>query len=186
MQKGLATLEIILTIIIIGVLVKVAVPNVARILDTAALDYETKRLYSELRFVQEMNRSSTIDSKGMGNTNLLVTADGTNAVEKVILQVKPDENYYQVLRGNSGKKPIREPHDLSYGVTIFFGVKVKNKIEKVFKVELNRITGNGEGKLTDIYDKTLDGTITLTSRLGKNRYIIFDSVGRMRASLTKD
>ena len=184
MQKGLATLEIIFAIIIIGVLVKVAVPNAAKILDTAALDYETKKFYSELRFIQEMNRLSIIVSTGTGNTNLLETADGTNAGENVILQVEPNENYYQVLRGSSGKKPIREPHYLSYGVTIFFGVKVKNKVQKVFNVDLNQITGNVEGKLTDINNKPLNGTITLTSRLGKNRYIIFDTVGRIRSSLT--
>ena len=52
MQKGIATLEVILAVLIIALLMKVAVPNATRLIDRAALDYETKRLYSELRFLQ--------------------------------------------------------------------------------------------------------------------------------------
>lgn len=166
MQRGLATLEMILAIMIIGVLVKVAVPNAARILDTAALDYETKKLYSELRFIQEMGRSSTIDDKGMGGTNLL----GNNGGDHVLLTIKRSENSYQVSRGT---KPLREPHNLSYGVT----VKLENSNDAII-----RIYFKSDGK-ADINDKNGD-TLTLTSRRGKKRYIILNSVGRMRASLT--
>ena len=165
MQKGLATLEIICAIIIIGVLVKVAVPKAAQILDTAALDYETKKLYSDLRFVQEMNRSSTISATGMGNTNLLASSGNY-----IILTINRAENSYRISRGT---KYLREPHNLSYGVT----VKLENSNDAIIKIYFK-----SDGK-TDINGKNSD-TLTLTSRLGKNRYIIFNSVGRMRASFT--
>ncbi len=164
MQRGLATLEIIFAIIIIGVLVKVAVPNAARILDTAALDYETKKLYSELRFVQEMNRSSTIVSTGMGNTNLL-----SSGSDYIILTIKRAENSYQVSRGT---KSLREPHNFSYGVKIKLEYS-NDAIIKIYFVD-GKVRINGKN----------GDTLTLTSRLGKNRYIILNSVGRMRTSLT--
>ena len=161
MQRGLATLEIIFAIIIIGVLVKVAVPNAARILDTAALDYETKKLYSELRFVQEMNRSSTIVSTGMGNTNLL-----SSGGDYITLFINDGEKYYRVFREAGLKNPIREPHYLS------------KSIKKISSPK-NPIYFDSDGKANIVSNH-----ITLTSRLGKNRYIIFNSVGRMRTSLT--
>ena len=162
MQKGLATLEIILAIIIIGVLVKVAVPNAAQILDTAALDYETKKLYSDLRFVQEMNRSSTISAAGMGNTNLLASSGNY-----IILTINRAENSYQV---SNGTKSLREPHYFSYGVT----VKLENSNDATIKIYFDT---DGKANINSNH-------ITLTSRLGKKKYIIFDSVGRMRSSLT--
>ena len=161
MQKGLATLEIICAIIIIGVLVKVAVPNAAQILDTAALDYETKKLYSDLRFVQEMNRSSTIVLTGTGNTNLL----GNNGGEKITLFISSNENSWQIFREAGLNNSIREPHNLSYGV------KVYSPIQKI------NFDSDGKANINSNH-------ITLTSRLGKKRYIIFNSVGRMRSSLT--
>ena len=164
MQRGLVTLEIIFAIMIIGLFVKVAVPNAARILDAVALDYETKKFYSELRFVQEMNRSSIVVSTGAGNTNLL----GSDSGDYVFLTIKRDENSYQVSRGT---EPLREPHYLSYDVKI----KLKNSNDAIIKIYFDL-----DGK-ADINGKNSD-TITLTSRLGKNRYIIFDSVGRFRVS----
>ena len=164
MQKGLATLEIIFAIIIIGVLVKVAVPNAARILDTAALDYETKKLYSELRFVQEMNRSSTVVSTGTGRTE--------QSGDYIILTIKRNEKFYQVSRGTAS---LREPHSFSYGVT----VKLENSDDKIITIYFK---SDGHA---DINGKNAD-TIILTSRRGKKRKIIFDNVGRIRASLTND
>ena len=162
MQKGLATLEIIFAIIIIGVLVKVAVPKAAQIIDTAALDYETKKLYSDLRFVQEMGRSSTIVSTGTGSTD--------QSGDYIILTIRRAENSYQVSRGN---KSLREPHYFSYGVT----VKLENSNDAIITIYFK-----SDGK-ADINGNNAN-TITLTSRLGKKRYIRVDSVGRIRSSLT--
>ena len=169
MQRGLATLEIIFAIIIIGVLVKVAVPNAAQILDIAALDYETKKLYSELRFVQEMGRSSRIDDKGMGGTNLLSSANGVIGSDKISLIINYKEKSYQVSRTDKDDRIIatlREPHYLS------------NSMKEISSPK-NPIYFDSDGKANIVSNH-----ITLTSRLGKKRYIIFNSVGRMRSSLT--
>ena len=148
MQKGIATLEIILAIMIIGVLMKFAVPKAAQIIDAVALDYETKRFYSELRFVQAMSIED---------------------IDRPMLYINRTKNYYQVFKNMEGQDPIREPHYFSNGVTI----KLKNKTDTIIKINFNT-----EGKASINSD-----TLTLTSRLGKNKYIKFDSVGRVRGSL---
>ena len=155
MQKGIATLEIILAIMIIGVLMKFAVPKAAQIIDAVALDYETKRLYSELRFVQAMG-----SSKGI--------VDGAHPV----LNINRTENYYQVFKDAERQKPIREPHYFSNGVTI----KLENGNDKTITINFD-----SEGK-AKINTKSSD-TLTLTSRRGKNKYIVIDSVGRIKGSL---
>ena len=166
MQKGLATLEIILAIIIIAVLTKFALPNAARILDGAALDYENKRLYSELRFVQEKGKATTIDDIGMEG---IIKENGL----PTCLFIYPDKNYYQVFRGtDTNKKAIREPHYLANGITISFKSGVPQ----------NAITFNEAGNAIKLDRSSLSNTLILTSRFGK-KYIVFNSVGRMRASL---
>lgn len=181
MQKGIATLEIVLAVIIIGILAKVAVPNAVQIIDAASLDYETKRFYSELRFLQTLNRSTQFSRKGFGDNDNLPA--GTNLI--VVLKVDNDGKSYQLLRGTTDDaSAVREPHTLSNGVTIFFGKKEKHVIKSHFDVTRNMITADESGKATDISGTSLNGTITLTSRLGRNRYIIFDNVGRIRSSLT--
>lgn len=161
MQKGLATLEIIFVMIIIAVLMSVTLPNVRRIIDTAALDYETKRLYSELRFVEAMNRSSKINTIGTGGTGLL-----TDGGEKPTLFIDYEGKYYQVFRDEGLTKKIREPNYFSYGIKI--------------SSPKNKINFDSDGKANINSDH-----ITLTSRFGKKKYIVFNSVGRMRASLTE-
>ncbi len=160
MQKGLATLEIILATMIIAILASSAVPNAARLIDSVSLDYETKRLYSELRFIQEMSRSTTISDIGTGGTGII-----TDTGAEPTLIIYPDKNYYQVFRAADENNPIREPHYLSKGIKI--------------SSPKNKISFNSDGK-ADINSNH----ITLTSRFGKNKYLIFDSVGRIRASLT--
>ena len=166
MQKGFATLEFILAIMIIGVLMKIAVPKAAQIIDVATLDYETKRFYSELRFIQAMGRSSPTVIKGMGNIPPVTVADSSPT-----LFINRTENYYQVFKGASIyiDKPIREPHYFSNGVTIKFEKKDDPTIT---------INFDSEGKASINSD-----TLTLTSRLGKNKYIRIDSVGRIRGAL---
>ena len=162
MQRGLATIEIILATIIIAVLVKVAVPNAARIIDRVSLDYEIKHFYSDLRYIQSMGRSSKISDKGMGQTGI-INETGVD----VNLIITPEKNGYQIFRGkDNNKKALREPHYFSNGVKITYSPK-------------NEINFDSEGKANIVTDH-----VTLTSRLGKNKYIIFNSVGRLRGSLT--
>lgn len=165
MQRGMVTLEIVFAITIIAVLIKSAVPNADRIIDTVALDYETKQLYSELRFVEELSRSSQISYEGTGGVNFLDTGN-----EIITLNINRGENCYRVLRGT---KPLRETHYFSHGVT----VKLESGTDVIIKINFD-----SDGKAA-INNKKSD-TLTLTSRLGKKRYIRFDSVGRFRASLT--
>ena len=154
MQKGIATLEIILAIMIIAILATVAVPNAVRLIDRVSLDYETKRLYSELRFIQEMSRSSTISAIGTGGTGIIKGND-----EKPTLKFYSEKNYYQVFK--DADNPLREPHYLSYGVKI--------------SSPKNEINFDSDGKANINSDH-----LTLTSRLGKEKKIVFDSVGRIR------
>ena len=56
MQKGFATLEIVLVIMIIAILATTTIPSAARIIDRVSLDYETKRIYTDLRFIQSFDR----------------------------------------------------------------------------------------------------------------------------------
>ncbi|MBD3879125.1 MAG: hypothetical protein SR1Q5_05505 [Quinella sp. 1Q5] len=152
MQKGIATLEVILAALIIALLMKVALPNVTHLIDRAALDYETKRLYSELRFLQAMNRSGRFDA----------TSTGLSGVGEYV-SIKFTDTSYQVVRGldlNVTGKPVREVHYLSYGVKL-------SSPKNVINFETEKITSNH---------------ITLTSRLGKTNKIVFDSVGRMQGA----
>jgi len=155
-QRGIATLEIIIAVMIIAMLTKIAMPNAEKIIDRIALDYEHKRLYSELRFVQSANRSSRISDNGM--QGVLTSA---NSGKKPTLSINRGKNFYQVFREEALDNPIREPHYISYGVTIYYLPKSK-------------ITFDAEGK------SNISDHITLKSRLGKIKEITFDSVGRMR------
>ena len=159
MQRGFATLEIILVMFIIALLMSVAVPNAARIVDRAALDYETKRLYSDLRFLQAINKSGTFDAVGTGHTELEVDA-------APYMQITPAKFSTQILRGNV---PIREAHYMQNIKRIDLTGNVSNKI-----------TFSTTGQVANFSGNALSGNITLTSRLGKKSAIVFDSVGRIR------
>ena len=151
MQKGFAMLEVILAALIIALLMKAAVPNATRLIDRAALDYETKRLYSELRFLQAVNSSARFDAKGTGRDSV---GD--------YVSIKFTNTGYQVVRGlGYTGKPVREVHYLSYGVKLS---SPKNSVN---------FDSQGKASITSNH-------ITLTSRLGKTKKISFDSVGRMQ------
>ena len=156
MQKGIATLEVVLAVLIITLLMKVAVPNATRLIDRAALDYETKRLYSELRFLQAVNRSAKFNTTGTGLSDV--------SGEYVSIKFTTEPPSYQVVRGlGYTGKPVREVHYLSYGVTIS---SPKDSVN---------FDSQGKASITSNH-------ITLTSRLGKTKKISFDSVGRMQGA----
>ena len=90
MQKGFATLEIIFAVMIIAVLMTCAIPNAVRMIDRAALDYETKRLYSELHFLQAVNRVERVNNKGTGQS----LASGAP-----FMKITTENFSYQILRG---------------------------------------------------------------------------------------
>ena len=159
MQKGIATLEVILAALIIALLMKVAVPNATKLIDRAALDYETKRLYSELRFLQAMNRSAKFD----------LTGTGLSDVSGEYVSIKFTDKSYQVVRGLSYTgSAVREAHYLSHGE------KFSWKYSKTLKPISNDRSGNFDVK---------SDTLILTSRLGNKNRLVFNSVGRLRALL---
>ena len=161
MQKGFATLEIIFAALIIALLMTATIPNTVRLADKVSLDYETKRLYSELRFLEAMNRSRRFTFIGTG-----LNDDFDN--EFISIKFTSEPMSYQVVSslGYTGS-PVRETHYLSYGV------KLSWKSGK----DLYKISTNNFGNL----DVTSD-TMILTSRLGNTENIVFDSVGRIRGA----
>lgn len=170
MQKGFATIEIILAVMIIAVLVSFAVPNTVRLIDRVSLDYETKKLYSDLRFLQELNRSGNVNTTGTISNEV----DTGTAAYMMFTEEPPA---YKITRGLENNSPfVREPYRL----------RNCKKISFKYEIQRNAITFNGFGNATNVSNGALSNTLILTSQLGKKKYIKFDSVGRIRASLTDD
>ena len=157
MQKGFATIEIVFATL--------TIPNVSRIIDRATLDYETKCLYSELRYLQAISRSEKLNLSGLGINNSNFTSPLPPYMNFI-----PEKLSYQIKRGNN--EPLRPPHYMRV-------VKFSTSIEKIFFDSAGRAF-NGST------NKTLSTTITLTSRYGKSSTIVFDSVGRLRGGREGD
>lgn len=104
MQRGIATFEVILAALIIALLASVAVPNVTRVVDRVALDYETKRLYTDLRALQAFDRMTD-----MGDSHFKIAVPD----ESVKLVVYPER--YDLEKNSNGK--IYSTHYFSNGVT---------------------------------------------------------------------
>lgn len=156
MQKGFATLEIVFAIMIIAVLLSVTIPNTARVIDRAALDYESKKFYSDLRFLQATGRSGTFDTTGTGKSE----ADTSPSIK-----LAPNRHSWQILRGNT---PIREEH--------FFGDRIWLSTNGDSEIAFNSLGRS----------KSVNMTITLTPRFGKANTIVFDSVGRFTVKRDDD
>ena len=155
MQKGFATFEIICVIFIIAVLMSAAIPNAVRMMDRAALDYETKKLYTDLRFIQSFDRM----------TNMKDSHFNTKDDESVKLVVYPDRYVFE----KNAMYEIYSEHYFSYGVTA-----AKRKGTDVWQIKFDDM-----GKITPADSDTL----YIVSRLGKKNSIVFDSVGRFRGGL---
>ena len=159
MQKGFVTFEIIFITLIIALLASAAIPNAVRMIDQVALDYETKKLYTDLRLLQSLERNRNLEYTHF-NLN-----DGTNPI---CLTVYP-ERY--VFRRISDSKIFRE-HYFSYGVTA----------DKKSPTEIWQIKFDDTGRVKP----AISDSLRLTSRLQKNSYIVFDSVGRFRGGRTDE
>ena len=175
MQKGFATLEIIFVIMIIAILATTTIPSAARIIDRVSLDYETKRLYTELRFVQEINRSTRIYFTAMGKGFALPSSPEATLT---INMPKSGVHNWQVFRNvNANGNPVREPHYLPKNIKISFRNALKANIsfdtKGKFKIEAFNENSNGET------------TFVLTSRHGNGAKIVFNRVGRFLGGLEK-
>ena len=153
-QRGFATLEIILVIMIISLLATVALPNMARMVDVAQVEYEMKSLLSTLDATKSLNKNSHFQPE------IFEGQLSSDASHELLLNVNYDKGTYQIVSNLEG---VNEMHELPAG----------------FLIEKNK-------SLNDLieFDKNNNGHITITSRYGVKRYIIFDSVGHWRGSRT--
>lgn len=104
MQRGFATFEVILAALIIALLASVAVPNVIRVVDRVALDYETKRLYTDLRALQAFDRMTDMRDSHFGRKIDDDSIRMTISVAGYVLEKNSDSTIYST-------------HYLSNGVT---------------------------------------------------------------------
>lgn len=175
MQKGFATLEIVLAIMIIAILATTTIPSAARIIDRISLDYETKRLYTDLRFVQEINRSTRIYFTAMGKGFALPSSPEATLT---INMPARGLHSWQVFRDvNAGGKPVRELHYLPKNIKISF--------RNALKANINFDT-TGKFKIKGYNESSSnETTFVLTSRYGNGAKIVFNSVGRFLGGLEK-
>ena len=106
-QRGFATLELILVILIIAVLSTVALPKAARMVDVAALDYEMKIFLSTLDLAKSMNKNATY------NAGIFKTVNSTGNANA--LQVNITNTGYQILRDG---KTVFDQHKMPEGFSI--------------------------------------------------------------------
>ena len=153
-QCGFVTIELIFIVIIISVLATLAVPSIARIVDTAEVDYEMKTLLSEINSVQSLNRNVHY------NPSIFKDKISGNAGHK--LQINIDENLNRYIITRNGEN-FDEPHELPQGFSITCEKGLPNEI---------------------IPGETYSGHIKINSRHNVKRYLICDSVGRWRGDIT--
>ena len=147
---------------IIAVLASCAVPNAARVLDSVSLDCETKRLYTELRRIQSYDRMAFMnDSHFKDDAETLPLNFEIKETHYLLKQTSPEKIYKQYFLPQGFKLSYRNDMDFSY------------------------IKFDDMGKPQSSTDKTLNGHMVLTSRLGKRLYFVFDTVGRFRGSRTR-
>jgi len=155
MQKGFATLEMIFILMIIAALTTVAVPNAARILDRVALDYETKKIYTDLRALQSFDRMTEMKDSHF------------QTAIKTQLKFNVERNRYTVMKNETNR--ILSEHYFSNGVTV--------TRDWEFKFD-------DMGKIMNKSGAAISDSMEIKSRYGKT-YIRIDSVGRFRGSRTK-
>lgn len=154
-QKGFATLEIILVMLIISALTGVVIPKMARIVDTATLDYEVKKFQSEFLFAKSLSRSA--------NCELSIFAYSPISNGKAITFKTNEKNYRIEQNGNL----IRE----------------KNLLPNGFKIDCPNNLRDVSFKSSGKSGKT--GTYVFNSSLKNKRYLKLDPVGRLRIDKNK-
>lgn len=162
MEKGFATIEIICVTLIISILMALTIPNAARIVDRAALDYEYKHLYSNLRRLQALNHLERLNVSGLGRNDIQTT-------NFPVMQFMPGTRSWQIIR-NISNEPVFDAHYTQRVVSITHNLNLP----------LNRITFSSDGRVQNTEQKALYGTIKLYSRFGQPNTIVFDTVGRFR------
>ena len=149
-QKGFAATEIILIMLIISTLTGIVVPKMTRIIDTATLDYETKKFRSEFLFAQSLSRSATYEPTIFSSSPI---SKGTP------ITFKTAPSGYKIERNGN---LIREENLLSNG----FKINCPNNLRDV------SLSSSGKSGKT--------GSYIFVSPLNNERYLKLDSVGRLR------
>ena len=144
-------LEVILVVLIISLLASAAIPNAVRMIDRVALDYETKKLYTDLRFLQSLERM----------TNMKDTHFSTTNDNPINLIVYPERYVFKKVSDNK----IYAEHYFSNDVTAS-----KKSGTGIWQIKFDDM-----GRVTPAESAALE----LNSQFGKSS-IIFDSVGRFR------
>ena len=106
-QRGLATLEIILVVMIIAVLTTIAVPKMARLVDKVQLDYEMKIFLSTLDFAKSLNKSAFYNREIFQNTDL-------DKVSDVRVNINENLRRYEIKQDSE----VLQSHDLPAGFSI--------------------------------------------------------------------
>ena len=106
-QRGLATLEIILVVMIIAVLTTIAVPKMARLVDKVQLDYEMKIFLSTLDFAKSLNKSAFYNREIFQNTDL-------DKVSDVRVNINENLRRYEIKQDSE----VLKFHDLPAGFSI--------------------------------------------------------------------
>lgn len=163
-QCGFATIEILLAVAIIAIFSSIAIPNMARLLDKVYLDYEMKRLYSDLNFARAISKSAKVsegipfgvDTSGGVEISIQIYGEGYSATSM--------KNSYSISRNSVS------PYS-------YYRHKIKNDIILSFTPKGSSLdiefTDLGKSKLSS-------NTITLTSKFGETANVIIDSLGRVR------
>ena len=169
MQKGFATLEIIFVVLIISILSAFAVPKAKQLVERVTLDYEQKRLYSELKFLQTLSRSASVTNLGM--EGLSTISQNNQAIMFFYYG-----NTYEILRTN---KLIRRTHYLSNDVNFSLG---NTDSFVIWCDAAGKFRFNAKNPYTG--SQVTSRTIVLTPKNFRGeKYlptIVFDSVGRIR------
>ena len=163
---GIATLEIILAMTIIAIFATITVPKMARVLDKVALNYEMKRLYSELNFVRSLSKIAWF------KPSIFKDKLDTNTHNDVRITVYKSGGYYELFRNIDNQNYPINKHYLPRG----FKINYSNLNMTI------TFDNDGSARNADINRSVANGHYILNSKLNDKAYIIFDSVGRFRGS----
>lgn len=140
-----------MVMLIISALAGVVFPKMARIVDTATLDYEVKKFRSEFLFARSLSRSAKFNATIFSNR---ISSSG----EAITFHVR--DKSYEINRGTNS---IRGNNLLPKGFSISFQKDLDTLIFTQGKIQ-------GGNK----------GTYNFTSPFNKKRSLVLDSVGRLR------
>ena len=106
-QRGFATLEVILVILIIAILSAVALPKAARMVDVVRLDYEMKTFMSTLDFTKSLNKTAAYQLEIFKD----VISDSTSKE----LQVNITDTDYKIVKDG---QEVFTPHQMPEGFSM--------------------------------------------------------------------